>query len=95
MKKVNGFLQIIAVQMNINFCGQDGLMAEHLLNGAQVGPSVNQVRGKRVPESVRTDLLLQIHLSSQVFDNGENHHPAELISPPVQKHNVFASGLNL
>ena len=37
-------------------CGEVGV-AEHLLDAAQVGPALEQVRGKRVPEKMRVDAL--------------------------------------
>lgn len=40
--------QSVAVDMRVNFCCSDGLVAEHTLYGAEVGSSFDQVGGKRV-----------------------------------------------
>ena len=44
-------------QVGIQLRGADGRMSEQLLNDAQVGSALQQVRGERVPEGMRRDSL--------------------------------------
>ena len=41
MELVNSGSQVIAIQMRINFCRQDGFMSEHFLNSPQIGSTIN------------------------------------------------------
>jgi hypothetical protein len=41
--------------MYIHFCGGNAFVAEHLLNGPQIGAVLQKVGGKRVPECMWTD----------------------------------------
>ena len=49
------FLDIVAVEVGVDFGGDDALVAEHLLNGTQIGATIDEVGGERVAEGVRTD----------------------------------------
>ena len=46
--------QILPVQVRVDLCGRDGLMAQHLLNGPKVSATLDQMRSKGVPEGMRT-----------------------------------------
>jgi hypothetical protein len=46
MKVGNDLTQIVAVEVGIYFGGRDGFMAQHLLHCAQVGTTLNQMRGE-------------------------------------------------
>ena len=46
VKQVDRFFQKIGVEVGINFGRRDAFMAEHFLNGAEVGTAFEQVRGK-------------------------------------------------
>ena len=50
--------QGFAVEMRIDLSGADALVSQHLLDGPQVSPSLQQMGSERVPEGVRTDDLL-------------------------------------
>ena len=46
-----------AVDVDVYFGGGDALVAQHLLDGAQVGTALEQVGGKAVAQGVGTDDL--------------------------------------
>ena len=58
MKLVNGIFQIVVIKMGVYLGSQNGLMAQHLLYGSQVGSTINQMRCKGVSERVGTYLFL-------------------------------------
>ena len=47
--------QMAAVQMHVDFGGADVFVAEHGLDGAEVGTPFEQMGGEGVTEGVRTD----------------------------------------
>ena len=65
--------QTATVDVRIDFGRTDVLMAQHTLNSPQVGPSLQQVRGKRMAERMRTDGLRQSDLGGQFLDDMEHH----------------------
>lgn len=46
-----------AVDVGVDFRGEDALVAEHFLDGTQVSAVFNEVGGKRMTERVRGDFL--------------------------------------
>lgn len=46
MECVDGFLQVFIVDMGINFSCDNGCMTKHLLDIAQIGAALKQMRGK-------------------------------------------------
>src|ERR1035437_6243191 len=66
-----------ASQMCVQLCRVDARMSEQLLNDAQVGPALQEMRGKRMPQGVRADAILQAGLSG----GGDQHLPG---STPVE-----------
>src|SRR5688500_12074238 len=64
-------------------------MPEHFLHGPEVRASLNKMRRKTVPERVRADGLLQTNSLSEIFNDGEDHHPGQLSSVAVQKDKRF------
>ena len=83
MKLQNITTEVIPVKMGVNLCCGDGSMAEHFLHSPQVGPALDEMGGKRMAESMRADRLPDSGLFSQVFNDIENHHPRELLSPVI------------
>lgn len=49
--------QMAAVQMHVDFGGADVFVAEHGLDGAEVGSALEQMGGKAVAEGVGADVL--------------------------------------
>ena len=48
----HSFLQVIGVEVGVELSGRDAFMAEHILNSAEVGTTLNEVRGERMPEGM-------------------------------------------
>ncbi len=46
MKRIDRLTQIIGIEVSINLGGGDGCMAEHLLHGAEIGATFDEVRGE-------------------------------------------------
>lgn len=53
----DGGLPGAGVDVGIDLGGEDGLVAEHLLDNAEIGAVLNEVGGKGVAESVWRDFL--------------------------------------
>ena len=69
-------------------------MTEHFLHGSQVSASFDEVCREGMSESMRTDTFFQIYFFSELFDDGENHNPAELASSLIEENDVFIPGFN-
>src|SRR5256885_13043756 len=50
---------MLEVKMSVDLRGRDARMAEHFLHRAQVSGRLEQVRGERVTQHVRVDVLRQ------------------------------------
>ena len=50
--------EVALVDVHIDFRGADVLVAEHCLNGPQIGSAFQKLCSEAVPESVGTDVLL-------------------------------------
>ena len=68
-------------------------MPQHLLNGAQIGSTLEQVGGKGVAERVGADRLFDAGKLAQPLDNVEHHDACELCSTAVEKQVIFAAAL--
>ena len=53
MKAAVSPLKLLAGNVRVDLCGGDIGMAEHLLNGANIGVILDQMCRKRVPQRVR------------------------------------------
>lgn len=92
--KINDRLaQIVAIKVSVDFCGRDGLMAQHLLYRPQVCPAFYQVRGKGMPKRMRAHLLVDTSLLHQLPDDGEYHYPREGGAPFVEKDYILKAWL--
>ena len=69
MKLADGTFQILPVKVGINFGSGDTFMPQHLLHGAEIGPSLYQVCGERMPESMRTYCFFEPGKLNQAFDH--------------------------
>ena len=83
-----------AVDVDVDFGGGNVLVAEHLLNGAQVSTTLEQMCGKTVAQCVRADDLADSGQLAQLLDNVENHLSGEHRTTSVQEQNVLAASLN-
>ena len=55
----DGLPEVVAVEVGVYLRRRDGFVAEHLLHGPQIGPALDEVRRKGVPERMGADLLFQ------------------------------------
>ena len=78
-----------AVDVYIYFGGGDALVAEHLLNGAQVRPALEQMGGKGVAQCVGTDGFLYAGFCGETFYHDEYHGAGEACSSAVEEHIVL------
>lgn len=63
----------LAVYMGIDFRRGNALVAQHALDGSQVGTSFQQVGGKGVAEGVWTDVFGDAGFVGQFFNEVEYH----------------------
>lgn len=90
------FAQVLTVDMGVDLCGGDTLMAKHGLNGAEVGTSLQQVRGKGVAEGMRGNVLGDTCQFSQLLDTDEEGDAAQFRTPAYgHEHIILMPGLNL
>lgn len=83
-----------SVDMNIDFGSGNALVAQHLLDGSQVGAALEQVGGETVAQGVGTDDLAHSCQFAQLFDDVENHLAREHGSASVQEEDVLAASLH-
>ena len=81
--------------MRVDFCCTHASVAEHLLDGEQVSTAFEQMRGKTVPESVRTDGFGNAVSFRQVLDNQENHLSGQSCATAVEENGVSIFGLHV
>ena len=74
--------------MRIDFRRAHAGVAEHLLDGEQVGTAFEQMCGKTVPESMRTDGFGDAVSFRQVLDNQENHLARQSRATAVEENGV-------
>ena len=82
-----------AVKVEVDFGGGDRLVAEHLLDGPEVGAPLQEMGGEGMAEGVRADSLGDAGGRSQVADDVENHDATQGTAAPVQKQYVGAVAL--
>lgn len=71
----NGFPEKIRIQVGIDFSSKDGFVAQHILNGPQICSTLDEVRGKAMPESMGADVFFNPRGPGAIFDDIEYHHP--------------------
>ena len=60
MKIIHYLSKVSAIEVDINFGSSDGLVAEHELDGAQIGAIFEQVGSKRMSEGMGADGFVEI-----------------------------------
>ena len=74
--------------MRVNLGRADRGMSQHLLYGQQVGATFQQMRGKTMPEGVRTDGLLYVIFLRQIFHYEEYHLSCQSAASFVEKYRI-------
>lgn len=69
------FLQVRAVHMCVDLGRRDVRMAEHFLDGRKVCSVLEKVRGKRMPESVRSHVAKPTPGRPSRFDMASDDFP--------------------
>ena len=82
--------QTAAVDVGVDLGCGDALVAQHALNGSQIGAAFQQVSGKGVAEGVRADVLGDAGFFGQFFNQVEDHDTGEPFSSAMaHEHVVF------
>lgn len=79
-----------AVEVKIELGSGYRLMAEHLLDGAQIRASLEEMCGEGVAQRVRTYGFLNAGGGRQVADYIEHHHPRQGRAAPVEEDYVLS-----
>lgn len=77
------------VEVGVYLGGDDALVTEHLLDGAEAGATFQEVGSKRVTKGVRRDGFGDACRLSELFDHGEDHDTSQLGSAAVEKEIIF------
>ena len=80
--------------MRINLGGTDAFVAQHGLNGPQIGATFQQSRGKTVAQGVGGNRLFEAGFLSLSLDHDENHGAREMPTTLTQKHEILFSTLD-
>ena len=70
--------------MRINFCSDDGFVAQHFLNCQDWRP-LYQVGGKGIAEGMWTDVFSYVQFFTDVFNDGEKHNRDSFFFSAIQK----------
>lgn len=81
-------LDVLSVQVSVDLCRRDIHVAEHFLDGSQVGSPFDEVGSEGVTERVR--MHLDIALDAGLVDNVPYGHPGKPAASPVQEEDVLA-----
>src|SRR5690606_27161243 len=87
------FLQMCSIQVHVDLGGGNAFVAQHLLNGPEVGAMFQEMGGEGMSEGVRADLLTDPALFGQLFYQGEDHGPGEAGPATVEKQGILKSFL--
>ena len=76
------------VDVGVDFGGEDGFVAEHFLDDAEVGAAFDEVGGEGVAEGVGGDFLVDARDERLLFDEVEDGHPAQRAAVFVEERDV-------
>src|SRR5207237_6624301 len=85
IRLVNG-PEVVPVYVGVELCGREVRVPEHLLHGAQVGASCEEVRGERVAQRVGRDALRQPREPGGALDDGPGPDPRQGRTAGIQEH---------
>jgi len=77
--------QEFAVDVGVDFGGGDGFVAEHFLDGPEVGTAFDEMGGERVAEGMRGDGFFDAGFFSELFDEHEDINPGKRSAIAVQE----------
>ena len=82
------------INMGIDFCGTNGLMAQHRLNGTEVSAPFQQGGGKGMSEGMGRDSFLNASLTRVLLYHNKDHRTGEMTAAAVQKHIILFAGFD-
>src|SRR5690606_39392221 len=85
----NDGLQIILIDMGVNFSSRNTFVAKHILYCTQIRSAFYQMGSKRVTESMGTNRFCQAYSLCEILYNKKYHDTRQLFSSSIQKHDVF------
>ena len=85
--------QRLAVDVRVDLGCRDFLVPQHRLDGAEVGPALEEVRREGVAEGMRADGLVDARERGLLLDDGENHDAGEGRAATVEEKVVLVAGL--
>ena len=85
-------LELLLDHVGINLGGRDVRMAQHLLNGAQIRPVLQQVGGEGVAQGVGRDVLFNLRLLLIVLDDLPEPLAAHALAAHVHKQGRLPGG---
>ena len=77
------------IEVGVDLGGEDGFVAEHFLDDAEVRPAFDEVGGEGVAEGVGGDFFVDARGHRLVLDDAEDVHAAEGTAVPVQEQDVL------
>ena len=80
--------------MEIDLCSGNVLVAKHLLDGAEIGPSFEKMGCEGVAEGMRRHFLADSGGFGKLLDDVENHDARQPVAAAVQKKDIFFSALD-
>lgn len=80
--------EVALVDVHIDLGCADVFVAEHGLDSSQIGPSLQELRGKTVAESVWADVFLDSRFLGILFNIYEERYPAEVLASPKRDEDV-------
>ena len=86
--------QSVSVHVGVNFGCSDAFMAQHALDGTQVGSAFQQVGGEGMSECMWADVLLKPDGIGQLFDDMEDHNAGNVLASFADEHEVFEPGFD-
>ena len=60
--------EVALVDVHVDFCSADVLVSEHGLDGSQISPSLQELRGETVAEGVWADVFPDARLLGILFN---------------------------
>ena len=85
----NGLLPGAAFDVGVYFGCEDAFVAEHFLDGAEVGTMLDEMGGERMAEGVGRNFLVNAGGHCLALDHLEYIDPAQASAVAVQKKDVF------
>ena len=80
--------------MRVDLGGANRAVAEHLLDCAEIGPTIEKMGGEGMAEGVRTDTFFYTSHDGIFFYHGKERHACQFYSPCIEKEVVIGVALN-